>query len=296
MEMMKKLVLVGTAAALAGSTQAAAVAAAPDVWQPPVGEAWQIVIRAPLDMSRKLEPDVAIWDIDLFDNPASTIKQLHDGGSKVICYFSAGSFEKWRPDNTSFPEEDIGNPLEDWEKEWYVNVRSQAIRDVMVNRIQLAKDKGCDAIDPDNVDLYDADNGFEIKPEEAAEYLNFLAKAASDRGMSTGLKNAPGIVSSVIDNTHFVVNEECANPDNANCADYKPYIAADKPVFQIQYPNGVPDIDPEIIRGNCSHQGSAEGSEKFSIVFKDDMLRGFVEYCDFSKYSTPVLEDTPKGN
>jgi hypothetical protein len=29
-------------------------------------------------------------------------------------YFSAGSFENWRPDNRSFPDSVKGNPLDGW--------------------------------------------------------------------------------------------------------------------------------------------------------------------------------------
>ncbi|KAJ6789593.1 hypothetical protein PWT90_09058 [Aphanocladium album] len=292
---MKKLVVAGTAAALIGSTQAAAIADPPALWQPEVGQAWQIVIRGPLDMSKPLTPDVPVWDIDAVDNPASTIQALRDAGKKVICYFSAGTWENWRKDKDDFPEEDIGKGLPKWKGEKYVNIRSQAIRDIMTARIQAAHDSGCHAIDPDNLDIYSSDSGFDITPEEAAEYLNFLAAEAKKLGMSTGLKNAPEIVPLVIDSTHFVVNEECANPENENCGEYQPYIASGKPVFQIQYPAGVPNIDDAVVKGNCSRQGTAAGSDSFSTVFKDDLLKGFVEYCDLSKYETAMLEGPDKG-
>ncbi len=53
-----------------------------------------------------------LYDIDLFDTDSETIKKLKEDGKIVICYFSAGSYEDWRPDKGKFPKEVIGNPLE----------------------------------------------------------------------------------------------------------------------------------------------------------------------------------------
>jgi len=36
---------------------------------------------------------VDVFDIDLFNSSTSTITTLHTLGKKVICYFSAGSYE-----------------------------------------------------------------------------------------------------------------------------------------------------------------------------------------------------------
>ena len=46
-----------------------------------------------------------MYDIDLFDAPQEVIDQLNGDGRVVICYFSAGTYEDWRPDKDSFPEE-----------------------------------------------------------------------------------------------------------------------------------------------------------------------------------------------
>jgi hypothetical protein len=56
-------------------------------WKPAAGTTWQIVLREPLNDT---SPNVTAFDIDLFTNNQSTIDALHQKGSKVICYFSAG--------------------------------------------------------------------------------------------------------------------------------------------------------------------------------------------------------------
>jgi hypothetical protein len=126
-----------------------------NLWQPAVGAKWQIVISQPVDTSVTITPsDAEILDIDLFYATAEDISSLKSQGKKVICYFSAGSAENWRTDYGSFASSDIGSGLEGWEGENWLNIRSDAVLDVMKTRIQLAAQKGCDAIDPDNMGMF----------------------------------------------------------------------------------------------------------------------------------------------
>ena len=98
--------------------------------------------------------DAPVWDIDLFDNPVTTIETLKAAGKIVICYFSAGTAEDWRDDYGSFATADLGKVLPEWPNERWLRTGSQSIRALMAKRIKLAADKGCDAIDPDNTDGY----------------------------------------------------------------------------------------------------------------------------------------------
>lgn len=128
------------------------------VWQPAVNSSWQIILSYPLDIdgdSPSVEPDVGIFDIDLFLHQNSTvIDSLHKLGKKVICYFSAGSYEPGRPDSSRFNDSDLGKELDGWPGEFWLNISSPNVRDIMVDRIELASNVGCDAVDPDNVDGY----------------------------------------------------------------------------------------------------------------------------------------------
>lgn len=126
-------------------------------WQPAVNSTWQIVLKEPIKISsdnKTTDPDVEIFDIDLFTNSNDTIKLLHDLGKKVICYFSGGSYEPYRPDSSQFQSQDMGKPLDGWDDEKWIDLRSESVRNIMAERIKLAKEKGCDAVDPDNVDAY----------------------------------------------------------------------------------------------------------------------------------------------
>jgi len=77
--------------------------------------------------------------------------------------------------------------MEDWEGEWWLNTNSANVRAIMKTRIALAKSKGCDAIDPDNVDAYNNNNGLELTKNDAIDYLKFLATEAHSAGMSIGV-------------------------------------------------------------------------------------------------------------
>lgn len=124
-------------------------------WTPKVNDTWQIILSHPPLISSSATattPNVSIFDIDLFDTPASTIQQLHRLGKKVICYFSAGSYEEWRSDAKDFKSEDLGRQVDDWPGEKWLKLGSENVRAIMKKRIDMAKEKGCDGVDPDNVD------------------------------------------------------------------------------------------------------------------------------------------------
>lgn len=126
-------------------------------WTPKVNDTWQIILSHPPIISSDnttTTPNVSIFDIDLFDTPAEDIKQLQNLGKKVICYFSAGSYEEWRPDDGDFQASDLGKGLDGWPGEKWLKLGSESVRRIMKRRIEMAKEKGCDGVDPDNVDGY----------------------------------------------------------------------------------------------------------------------------------------------
>ena len=64
------------------------------IWKPSPGATLHLQFTGELDMN----VNVTAYDVDVFDRSASTISTLRAKGRKVICYFSAGSVETWRPD------------------------------------------------------------------------------------------------------------------------------------------------------------------------------------------------------
>jgi len=97
-------------------------------------------------------------------------------------------------------------------------------------------DKKCDGVDPDNIDGFDNDNGLDLTAQDSVNYIAFLAKAAHNRNLSIGLKNAGSIIPDVLDVVQFSVNEQCLQYDE--CDTFRAFIDQDKPVFHVEYPKG----------------------------------------------------------
>jgi hypothetical protein len=211
---------------------AAADAGAPDadggIWSPAPGTSWQIQLTGALDTRYQ----VAMYDLDLFDVSASQIAGLKAQGRKVICYFSAGSYENWRPDADQFPASALGRS-NGWPGERWLDIRNATVREIMSRRLDLAVQKGCTGVDPDNVDGYTNRTGFALTGADQLDYNRFLAAAAHDRGLAAGLKNDVEQVADLVANFEFAVNEECVV--YSECDLLLPFIRAGKPVFHIEY-------------------------------------------------------------
>lgn len=199
------------------------------VWHPAPGTSWQWQLTGTVDTSF----DVAMYDIDLFDVPADTIATLKGAGRVVICYFSAGSYESWRDDAADLPSAALGNPLDGWPGERWLDVRNAGVRSVMRARLDLAVQKGCDGVEPDNVDGYLNNPGFDFGASDQLDYNRFLASEAHARGLSVGLKNDLDQVPALVSDFDWALNEECFAYDE--CDLLQPFIDAGKAVFNVEY-------------------------------------------------------------
>ncbi|KAF4315821.1 hypothetical protein G195_009576, partial [Phytophthora kernoviae 00238/432] len=180
-----------------------------------------------------LSYDVNAYDIDIFDTPNTTIAELQQRGIKVICYFSAGTYEDWRTDKDRYASDIIGTSLDEWEGESWVDIRSSALREIISDRMKLAQAKGCDGVDPDNVDGAFNDNGFDLTADDQLDFNIFLASTAHDLDLTVGLKNDLDQIKDLVSHFDFAVNEQCVQYDE--CDVVVPFIDQDKPVFGIEY-------------------------------------------------------------
>lgn len=258
------------------------------IWQPAVGSTWQIILSQELKIdnnSPAVTPDVDVFDIDMFlHQNSSVVESLHKLGKKVICYFSGGTYEPYRPDSYRFQQSDIGAVLDGWPDEKWLNISSPSVRKIMADRVDIAIHMGCDAIDPDNMDGYLNDNGLKLKTDDSIQLLKFLADRAKGKNMGIGLKNAPDIIPDVLDFVQFSVNEQCAEQNG--CEGFSAFIKAGKPVFHIEYPSGA---GKKIAAAASKDSCTAKGMSGFSTVMKTNLLNSWVEYCDGKTASTNVV-------
>jgi hypothetical protein len=246
------------------------------VWRPENGTTWQIQLNAAL---RNPSTDgIDVWDIDLFENEASAISNIQSQGTKVICYFSGGSYEDWRPDASQFPQSDIGSGLDGWEGESWININSDAIRQIMVSRLDMAAEKGCNGVDPDNVDAYNNDNGLGLTTDDTINYMKFLADEAHARGLSIGLKNALEVVPDLVDHMQWSVNEQCLEYNE--CDTLHPFLDQQKPVFHVEYPKGDNDNNGNRVASDTRNDiCNAASTNGFSTIIKNMNLDSFTESC-----------------
>ena len=216
----------GTAGTPAIATPAAAQVS---WWKPVASDTWQWQLRGALNTSY----NVAIYDIDLFDNSAAAIAQLKTSGHKVVCYFSAGSAENWRPDHSQFTAADMGSALAGWPGENWLDTRSANVRQIMMTRLDLAQSKGCDGVEPDNVDGYANDTSFPLTAQNQIDYNRFLADQAHKRGLAVALKNDVDQLNELEPSFDLAVNEQCHQ--YAECGSYSIFISKNKPVLNAEY-------------------------------------------------------------
>jgi hypothetical protein len=200
-----------------------------DWYRPGIETTWQWQLLGTVNTGY----DVALYDIDLFDSPETLIAALQAEGIRVICYFSAGSSEDWRPDFHRFLDDEMGEPLDGWEGERWLDVRSDNVREIMADRLDLAVAKGCDGVEPDNVDGFTNDTGFDLAPEDQLAFNRWLADAAHERGLAIGLKNDGDQAAQLVDWFDFSLNEQCHEFDE--CEQLQPFLDAGKPVLNAEY-------------------------------------------------------------
>lgn len=198
-------------------------------WVPSVTDTWQWQLTGTLDTSLA----VNVYDIDLFDTPQTTIDALKARGIRVVCYFSGGSSENWRADFKKFAAADMGNNLDGWAGERWLDTRSSNVRTIMKARLDLAKEKGCDGVEPDNVDGYTNNPGFALTAATQLDYNLFLATEAHARNLAIGLKNDIDQLSQLAPRFDFAVNEQCHQYDE--CGGYTAFTSQGKPVFNAEY-------------------------------------------------------------
>ena len=241
------LVLAAGLGVLATSAPATAAPAPPapvactGCWHPALNTSWNWVLSVvPAAPYR----NVAMYNVDGFDNSAANVASLHAAGIKAVCYLSAGTYENWRPDAGQFPAS-IRGKSNGWPGENWLDIRdvqnaNSPLRTIMDARLDMCKTKGFDMVELDNVDGYTNRTGF---PLTAADQLYFNALLANDshaRGLSVLQKNDIEQIPALLPYFDGALNEQCNQYNECTTAQtgsygYDQYVAAGKPVFNAEY-------------------------------------------------------------
>jgi hypothetical protein len=200
----------------------ATYATAADVWS------WQL--SEPLDLSVAAN----VFDIDPDSVTTADVTALKSQGAEVIAYISVGTRETYRDDKGAFPSHVVGRTYGDWPDEKFLDIRQvDALMPIMRARFERAAAMGFDAIEPDNMDVYINDSGFDISAADTVTYVRSLADLAHSMGLKIGQKNVPELTYQLVGTLDFVVTEGCYA--DGWCDQVLPYIAAGKPVYAAEY-------------------------------------------------------------
>lgn len=188
-----------------------------------------------------------VYDIDGIENPASTVRALHELGDKVICYIevgAAGSYysasEEGLP--VTYYQQlqnagDLGEAMPGY-PEYYLNINAPSTLSIIEAMIQQqCAAKGFDAVEPDIDDSYTDATGFDITEADNIRYDEALGAYAHSLGLAWGQKNGdndPEFSEALEPTTDFLLDEEC-NYYQTCAIVAAPYVQAGKLVLDAEY-------------------------------------------------------------
>lgn len=229
-------------------------------WRPAAAGEWQWEIEHPLDISSAsdmgvgrtayssaLAPntDPVVYDIDGFDNPATTVAALHAKGKKVVCYIEVGAAESYRPDYAQFPAAALGNVMPGYSSEKYLDIRNPTVVSIIKARIQMCATKGFDAIEPDIDESYTSNTGFPLTKAIEEAYMTTLANYAHSLGLAMFGKNpddtGDSYAADMVNVFDAVLTEQCN--EYGTCSLLNAYTGK-KAVFNAEYSNPLSNFCP----------------------------------------------------
>lgn len=228
---------------------------------------WQL--SEPFDLKHPVD----ILDLDLFEAMPQDIARLKAQGVRLVCYINAGAWEDWREDAKDFPPQILGKSYEGWEGERWLDIRAiNSLKPILEARFDLCRDKGFDAVEPDNIDGYDNKTGFPLTAADQVRFNRWLAQMAHDRGLSIALKNTPDLLPQLIDSFDWALAEDCLNQNW--CQALTPMVQAGKAVFAVEYTDQIPDQSSAWL--NACNRAKSLG---IAALLKDRELSSFVKRC-----------------
>lgn len=200
---------------------------------PPVVVSPDLVVNAPTILSYKQDltvqdcKDYDVVIVDMFDTKESFIRECAKH-ALMGCYVSSQA-ESWRPDYSQFLPFKIGD-LDNWDDEYWVDIRQAGVLEIMKARFKKAKSKGCEYVDVDNTDgfLHAVVKEFGLVMGDYIKFINNMYEEAHKLGLMYSLKNSVELIPHV--KADLYQNESCQKYNEC----YH-YANTRKPVYNIEY-------------------------------------------------------------
>ncbi|KNC78493.1 hypothetical protein SARC_09078, partial [Sphaeroforma arctica JP610] len=131
-------------------------------------------------------------DIDLQTKSKDYVQSLVDGGQYLVCYFSAGTAEDWRPDYLDMLEYASKDSLYPGES-WIDITQWEDFKHLIKARMEEAVEKGYEPKDS-------------LKPYQI-DYMRWMANTAHELGLEIAQKNTVDLIPDLIDVSATIVAE-----------------------------------------------------------------------------------------
>jgi len=257
----------------------------PEYWQPKPGETknWDIQINAPFDFSTER----AMMIVDLWTSvPAATTIEYDDGSSVsvpagsqpqtiatlhakstvVICRVGLGGMKTTDPDAAKFPEGsrqpiDAKVPSD----EFILDLGgTDAWQDAAFARVDLAKQIGCDGIEPYRVDHFGLDPLLTL--EQQSNWYARVALQVHERDLSVGMRNGSELYQTQAAGYDWALIDRCGE-DNV-CDMVRPVLELRKAVFALDYTTNFDGDaqDPGLLCTRQTNAGIQDGLVKSAAL------------------------------
>lgn len=211
---------------------------------PPTGKIlWDWQIGASSDSMIIPPANSKLIDVDGFNTSAAKVAQMKAQGLYTVCYINAGSYEAGRPDSSQYPAYLKIYYDSAW-GEWFLDVTdvfkpNSLLATILRNRIKMCKDKGFDALEPDNLQN-DENAGGKITLQQQIDFNGWIADVAHEYGLAIFQKNGPNKILNVdrtgkkmVDKFDGILNEECQQ--YGECAPLAEYTKRGKLALNVEY-------------------------------------------------------------
>ncbi len=191
---------------------------------PPSGKvSWDWQIGADTEADVGVPAGVKLLDIDGFATSAAKVASLKSAGVYAVCYINAGSYQPGLPDSAQYPESLKIQADPDWPGEYFLDVTDvfkpgSVLATILEARFKMCKDKGFDALEPDNLqnDENVTSGTKKITLQEQLDFNGWVADAAHAAGLAVFQKNGPDKVllkdrtgKMMVEKFDGILNEQC---------------------------------------------------------------------------------------
>jgi hypothetical protein len=107
------------------------------------------------------------------------------------------------------------------------------LQSIMLARFTVCRDKGFDAVEPDNLDSYQNSPGFSTTAADQLAYDEWIAGAVHGLGLAVFQKNDLDQIPTLEPFFDGILDEECNQ--YSECGALAPYPAANKPAWNAEY-------------------------------------------------------------